>query len=408
MRRVVVSGLGVMSALGNTTATFFDSLSAGRSGVRRLSHQFAEDATPRLAAEVDFDPAKHFSRMRMNMLDRTTTLALLAARQAFADAGISVEQPEAFGVYWGTGAGGANTMEEAYRGIWQDPPARMKPATVVMAMNNAAASEISLEHGLQGPSFTYSTACSSSAVAIGEAFRAIRYGHVDCVVAGGAEAVLTMGSLQAWHSLQILAQEDPDDLATSCRPFARDRTGFVIGESGGAIVLEEVHHAMQRGANIYAELVGFGVSSDAQHVTRPSPGGQARAISFALQEARLAPSEIGYINSHGTATSVGDVAETEAIKMALGDHARRVAISSTKSMHGHLMGASGAVEFIAALLTLQHRVLPPTAHLFYPDAECDLDYVPREARQVKTLDAVMSNSFAFGGNNAVLVARRFV
>jgi 3-oxoacyl-[acyl-carrier-protein] synthase II len=407
VRRVVVTGLGVLSAVGNTPAAFFETLVAGRSGIRHLSHSFPEDATPRLAAEVDFHPAAHFTPMRASMLDRTTMLALVAARQAFADAGIPVEQPEHFGVYWGTGAGGANTTEEAYRGLWQNPPGRAKPATVVMAMNNAAASEISLEFGLQGPSLTYSTACSSAAVAIGEAFHAIRYGHVDSAIAGGADAMLTLGTLKAWRALQTVAREDEKDPATSCRPFAKDRSGFVIGEGAGALILEEADRATQRGATIYAELAGYGVSSDAQHVTKPSAAGQARAISNALREAGLTSEDIGYVNAHGTATAVGDIVETVALKMALGDGARKVRISSTKSMHGHLMGATGAVEFIAALLALRHGVIPPTAHLFHADPECDLDYVPNEARQVSGIKAVLSSSFAFGGNNAVLAAKAF-
>ncbi|MEO6022992.1 MAG: beta-ketoacyl-[acyl-carrier-protein] synthase family protein [Burkholderiales bacterium] len=407
MRRVVVTGLGVMSALGNTPGTFFDSLIAGRSGIRHWSRTFPEDPTPRLTAEVDFDPSKHFSRMRCNMLDRTSMLALLAAKQAFADSNIQVDQPEAFGIHWGTGAGGANTTEEAYRGARQDPPARVKPTIVVMAMNNAAASEISLEYGLQGPSYTYSIACSSAAVAIGEAYRAICYGHADCMVAGGADSILTIGMLKAWHALQTLALENVDDPGSSCRPFAKDRTGFIIGEGAGALILEEADHAMRRGAKIYAEIAGFGTTSDAQHITKPSPAGQARAISLALREAQLAPSDIGYVNAHGTATSVGDVAETEAMKIAFGDAARHVPISSTKSMHGHLMGATGGVEFIAALLAMQRGVVPPTAHLFHRDPDCDLDYVPLQARQLAGINAVMSNSFAFGGNNAVLIAKRF-
>ena len=407
MRRVVVTGLGVMSALGNTPPAFFDSLVAGRSGIRHLSRTLAEDPTPRLTAEVDFDPSQHFSRMRCNMLDRASMLALLAAKQAFGDANIQVEDPENFGIYWGTGAGGATTTDDAYRGARQDPPSRVKPTLVVMAMNNAAASEISLEHGLQGPSFTYSIACSSAAVAIGEAFRAIRYGHADCIVAGGSDSILNLGMLKAWHALQTLAIENADDPSSSCRPFAKDRTGFIIGEGAAALILEEKDHALKRGAKIYAEIAGFGTTSDAQHITKPSPTGQARAISLALRDAQLTPDDIGYVNAHGTATSVGDVAETAAMKIAFGDAARRVPISSSKSMHGHLMGATGGVEFIAALLAMERGVIPPTAFLYNPDPECDLDYVPLQARDAKGINAVMSNSFAFGGNNAELVAKRF-
>ena len=345
--------------------------------------------------------------MRLGTLDRTTLLALLTARQAVADAKLVVEDKDRAGVYWGTGLGGATTMEESYRQfLGNTAVARIKPSTVVMTMNNAAASEISLDFGFTGQTYTYSIACSSSAVAIGESARAIRAGYCDCVVAGGADSLLTLGSLKAWNALQTLAREDKENPATSCRPFAADRSGFVLGEGAGAIVLEELQHAERRGATIYAELAGFGASSDASHITKPSAPGQARAMAMALDDAGLAPQDIGYINAHGTATVVGDVVETEAIKTAFGDWARRVPISSTKALHGHLMGATGVVEFIAALMALRQGVIPPTAHLRYPDPACDLDYVPNEARSASAINAVMSNSFAFGGNNAVLIAKR--
>ena len=260
---------------------------------------------------------------------------------------------------------------------------------------------------MQGPSLTYSTACSSSSVALGEAFHAIARGSIKFAVAGGADAMLTTGTLKAWQALQTLAREDENDPATSCRPFAADRSGFVIGEGAGAIILEDADHAMRRGATIYAEIVGFGVSSDAQHITKPSPQGQARAIASALKVAGLNATDIGYINAHGTATSVGDVSETQALKLALGDAAKHIPISSTKSMHGHVMGASGAIEFIVTLMALKQSVLPPTAHLFTPDPQCDLDYIPLVARGVKGFKAALSNSFAFGGNNAVLAVRSF-
>ena len=407
MRRVVVTGLGVMSPVGNDPASFFANLIAGRSGVGRHSRPFAEDPTPWLTAEVPAFPTEGFSKMRLGTLDRTTLLALLTARQAVADAKLVVEDKDRAGVYWGTGLGGATTMEESYRQfLGNAAAARLKPSTVVMTMNNAAASEISLDFGFTGQTYTYSIACSSSAVAIGESARAIRAGYCDCVVAGGADSLLTLGSLKAWNALQTLAREDKENPATSCRPFAADRSGFVLGEGAGAIVLEELQHAERRGATIYAELAGFGASSDASHVTKPSAPGQARAMAMALDDAGLAPQDIGYINAHGTATMVGDVVETEAIKMVFGESARRVPISSTKALHGHLMGATGVVEFIAALMAMRQGVIPPTAHLRHPDPACDLDYVPNEARSASAINAVMSNSFAFGGNNAVLIAKR--
>ena len=409
MRRVVITGLGVMSPVGNDIATFFSNLVAGRSGIGRHSRLFAEDTTPWLTAEVGPVSTQGFTKMRLATLDRTTLIALMTARQAVADAGLKPQQPERAGVYWGTGLGGATTIEESYRQLLFSPNgARVKPATVVMTMNNAAASEISMDFGLTGPAYTYSIACSSSAVAIGEAFRAIRDGYCDCAVAGGADSLLTLGSLKAWQALQTLAHEDPDDPSSSCRPFSADRSGFVLGEGAGAIILEEKSHAKQRNAAVYAELAGFGTGSDASHITKPQAQGQARAIAMALEEAALSPADIGYINAHGTATLVGDVVETNAIKAAFGESARRVPVSSTKALHGHLMGATGVVEFLAALMAMRESVIPPTANLRKPDPECDLDYVPNIARSNVSINAVMSNSFAFGGNNAVLIAKRIV
>jgi 3-oxoacyl-[acyl-carrier-protein] synthase II len=254
---------------------------------------------------------------------------------------------------------------------------------------------------------TFSSACASSAHALGEALRAIRAGVADVIVAGGSEALLTPGTIRAWESMRTLATADQTHPSRSCKPFARDRTGLVLGEGAGALVLESEQSARSRGAHIYAELAGYGACADATHLSNPNPDGQARAMLMALRDAGLAPEDIGYINAHGTATQVGDVVETQSIKTAFGPFARNVAVSSTKSMHGHLMGAAGAVEMIASILALEYRAVPPTAHLQEPDPACDLDFVPNIARDGVALDAVMSNSFAFGGANAVLVARRY-
>jgi 3-oxoacyl-[acyl-carrier-protein] synthase II len=407
VRRVVVTGIGILSPVGNGKEAFFDGIAAARSGVRRLSASFADRLTTRIVAPVDFDGAAHFPRLKLSVLDRTTQLALIAAREAVADAALELNEDRKHraGVYWGTGMGSAHTLEDSYCGLFTDPEYRARPAIVVMIMNNAAASQISLDFGLRGPSLTYSTACSSSAVAIGEAFRAIRHGLLDCAVAGGAEALLTHGTIRAWQALQIMAIEDPEDSSASCRPFSRDRTGFVLGEGAAAIILEEAEQAITRGARVYGELAGYGSTSDAHHLTKPDSQGQARAIAQALREAELAPADIGYINAHGTATAAGDVVETQAIKLVFGDLASKVPVSSTKAVHGHLMGATGATEFIAALLAMRHGKAPPTAHLRVPDPECDLDYVPNVARSGLAIRAVISNSFAFGGNNAVLVAK---
>ena len=408
MRKVAVTGLGVISPVGSGHDGFFSALLAGRSGIRRLSAEFAPRLASRIGGEVDFDAAAFFAKPKLALLDRFSQFALVAVAQAIRDAGIEGDDPrkQSAGVYLGTGVGGAHTTEAGYVDLYLKAKDRLPPFTVVRAMNNAAAAHVSIDHGLRGPSLTYSTACSSSAVAVGEACRAIRHGYVDLAIACGAEALLTLGVIRAWEALRTLAAEDPQDPAASCRPFSRDRSGLVLGEGAGAVVLETVEHARARGAKIYAELAGYGVASDADHLTRPSQQGQAAAMRRALDDAGLDPESVGYINAHGTATLAGDPIETAAIKQVFGPHARRLAVSSTKSMHGHLMGATGVVEFIAAILALERRAVPPTAHLRVADPECDLDFVPDAGRTGVDLEAVMSNSFAFGGSNAVLVARR--
>ncbi len=307
----------------------------------------------------------------------------------------------------GSGMGGASTLEEGYIEIFQRDVPRVKPLSVLLTMNNAAASHLSLTYHLQGPNISYSTACSSSAIAIGEACRKIQHGYADIMLVGGSEAMLTHGVMKGWEALRTLALEDVIDPAASCKPFAKNRSGLVLGEGAAALVLEDAERATKRGARVYAEIVGYGCSSDACHITKPDAAGQARAMLDALHEARMQVQDIHYINAHGTATVAGDIEETKAIKQVFGRQAYRVPISSTKSMHGHLMGATGAVEFMAAVLALQHQAVPPTINLHQPDAECDLDYVPNLGRHNVELNAVMSNSFAFGGSNAVLIARRF-
>ncbi len=408
MRRVLVTGIGVICPVGGNRDEFFANLLAGKSGIRRLSLEFASRLAIRIGGEVEFDPAAHFARPKLALLDRFSQFALVAAGQAISDAGIGDDdtRKDRAGVYLGTGLGGARTMEAGYADIFLEAKDRVSPYTVVRGMNNAAAAHVSIDFGLRGPNLTFSTACSSSAVAIGEACRAIRHGYVDLAVAGGAEALLTLGVMRAWEALRTLAAEDPEDPAASCRPFSLDRSGLVLGEGAGVVVLETAEHARARGAKAYAELAGYGSTSDADHLTRPSQRGQAAAMRLALADARLAAGDIGYVNAHGTATLAGDRIEVAAIKDVFGAHARRLAVSSTKSMHGHLMGATGAVEFIASVLALYHGALPPTANLRVPDPECDLDFVPETGRRGVELCAVMSNSFAFGGSNAVLIASK--
>ena len=407
MRRAVVTGIGILSPLGSGTRPFFEALAGGRSGVRRLSAPFVEKLTTTIGAELDFDGTAHFPRRKVASLDRTTQISLVAAQEAFRDAALVLddEQKDRSGVFWGTGMGSAHSLEASYEGMFTNLEFRANPGTVVKIMNNAAASQISMDFGLRGPTVTYSVACSSSAIAIGEAYRNIRFGVMDRAIAGGAESLLTCGVIGSWQALQILALEDKLNPAVSCRPFSLDRTGFVLGEGATAIVLEEAESAQRRGVRIYAEVAGYGCTSDAAHITQPDVRGQSRAMAEALAEAHLNTEDVGYINAHGTATRAGDIVETEAIKLAFGTHAKGVPISSTKSMHGHLMGAAGATEFAAAVLAMQHGIAPPTAHLRVPDPQCDLDYVPNQARENLKIRAVMSNSFAFGGSNAVLVAK---
>jgi len=409
-RRVVITGMGVVSPVGHNPDEFFKNLMAGRSGIRRLESSFAEKLSIRIAAQIpDFNPAAHFTRMQLTGMERFSQMAMVAARQAVQDAALQItgqEQPRA-GVHMGTGIGGATTLEEGYEQIFLRDEPRVKPFSVLLSMNNAAASHISLNFHLQGPNITYSTACSSSAIAIGEASRQIRNGYADVMLAGGSEALLTYGAIKAWEALHTLALEDPNDPAASCKPFSKQRSGLVLGEGAAVLVLEDAERALKRGAKIYAEIAGYDCSSDASHITKPEAAGQARSIRNALRDARMQPEDIGYISAHGTATQAGDIEETKAIKQAFGEHAYRVPVSSTKSMHGHMMGATGAVEFMAAVLSLQHDAIPPTINLDQPDPECDLDYVPNVGRRNVGLNAVMSNSFAFGGSNAVLVAKRF-
>jgi 3-oxoacyl-[acyl-carrier-protein] synthase II len=397
-----VTGLGVVSAVGSTVPEFFDGLVAGRSGIRPLA--WREDV---VAARVDFDAEAHFSRIALGTLDRFAQFGLVAADQAVKEAGLVARDfagPRA-GVYFGSSIGGVGTIESTY-GAFLSPQGRVSPMSVVLAMANAATAHLSLRYAIHGPTLTYSIACASAAVAIGEAFRAIRDGYVDVAITGGAEALLYPGAIASWKAMRVLAAPDASHPEQSCRPFAADRGGLVLGEGAGALVLESFDHAKARGHDLLAEVAGYGVSSDATHLAKPDSAGQAAAMRAALADAGLEPSAVGYINAHGTATPVGDVVETESIREVFGAAADRVAVSSTKALHGHLLGASGAVEFIAALMALRTGTLPPTCHLAKPDPKCDLDFVPNVARRGVALQAVMCNSFAFGGTNAVLIARQ--
>jgi len=407
-RRVAVTGLGIISPCGNTIDDFSLNLLAGKSGVRRISSAYSSLLSVKIAAEVDFNPLDYFIKKQVSSMDRVNQFALAAASQAWKDSALSLDakEKERAGVYIGCSMGGANTIEDLYGQLYKHNADRVKPLTVLMVMNNASASHISIAYGLSGPCLTLSTACASSANAIGEAFRQVRDGYGDVMLAGGAEAFLNYGGFRSWESLRVLAVEDPEDPSKSCKPFSKNRTGLVLGEGAAMVVLEEMERAVRRGAPIYAELMGYGSTSDAGHITRPSLEGQARSMAEALRDAGLMPEEIDYINAHGTATQWNDLLETRAIKKVFGDYASSVPVSSTKSMHGHTMGAAGAIEFIASLLAIKNQTVPPTINLDQPDPECDLDYVPNIARKGVTVNTVMSNTFAFGGTNAALIARK--
>ncbi|MDE2120002.1 MAG: beta-ketoacyl-[acyl-carrier-protein] synthase family protein [Betaproteobacteria bacterium] len=408
MRRVAVTGIGVLSPLGCGPSEVYANARAGRSAVARIEAAFARRLLAPIAAKVaDFHPELHFEPPRLRMLDRVSQFALVAARQALDAAGTVLHgcDRERCGVFVGTGMGGGTSNDEGYATLSGEASDRIKPYTVLLGMHNAPAAWISLEHDLRGPCLSYSTACSSSAVAIGEAWRRVASGELELALAGGAEAPLAFGSLKAWEALRTLASVDRDDPAASCKPFARDRSGMVLGEGAAMLVLEPWERAVSRGAQALGEILGYGLTTDTGHITRPSVGGQAAAMRAALRSAGIAADDIDMINAHGTGTPANDATETEAIKQVFGARAARIPISATKAVHGHLLGAAGALECVLSLLALRHRSALPTMHLHAPDPACDLDYVPNVARDGVAARTVMSNSFAFGGTNAVLVVR---
>jgi beta-ketoacyl-acyl-carrier-protein synthase II len=407
VRRVVITGIGVFASTGKNADSFHETLVAGRSAIRRIQQFDPSQLSVQIGAEIpDYDPLQYFPAKRLDLLDRFSQYALIAGKEAMDSSGLQLRDEERprFGVVTGTGMGGAQTFESGYYKLFAEHVTRLHPFTIPKIMHNAATSQICMEFCAQGPALTTATACSSSGHAIGEAFHLIKYGMADVMLTGGTEAPLTFGMIRSWESVRVLATGGSDP-SKACRPFSLDREGLVMGEGAAMLVLEELEHARQRGAKIYGELAGFGMSSDASHITQPSIEGPARAVRMALAEAEVNPEEVDYINAHGTGTRVNDVTETQVIKAVFGDHARKVAISSTKSMHGHVMGSTGAVEMAATVQAIERGVIPPTANYTQPDPECDLDYVPKQAREMPVRVAI-SNSFAFGGLNAVLLVRR--
>jgi nodulation protein E len=401
-RRVAVTGVGAISALGADAAGFWASLSAGRSGIGPIEGVDCTGLRFANGAEVrGYDPAAHFERKQSDMMDRFAQLGVVAAREAVAAAGVewTPELRASAAVVTGACVGGQASEEQGFIDVYQTSRRRAHPLTVPRVMMNAAASQITMDLGVTGPAFTISSACSSANHAIGQAFWMVRSGVAELAIAGGSEAPFAFGHLRGWDAIRAVS---PD----TCRPFSRDRKGMVLGEGGAMLVLEPLEAARARGATVLAELVGFGMSADAHHLTSPSAEGAARAITAALRDAGLAPERVGYVNAHGTGTPANDPMETAAIRAVFGAHADRLAVSATKSMHGHALGAAGALEAVATVLALRHGLLPPTANFTEPDPECDLDVIPNQARAAEVEHAV-SNSFAFGGLNAVLAFRRW-
>ncbi len=408
--RVVVTGLGALSPCGLDVASTWDALVLGRSGIGPIT-QFDTDGWPvRIAGELPgLDPRDHFAHLELTRLERFAPLARVAAEQAVSDAELALPgpNPERVGVYVGTGIGGLGEIERGAASLTEYGYKGLSPFFLPRILTNMAAGNIALRHGAQGPSLCVSTACAAGNHSIGEAWSCIRSGQADVVIAGGAEACITPMAVAGFAVMRSLSRRN-DDPATASRPFDRGRDGFVMAEGAGMLVLEELGHALRRGARIYAELSGYASSNDAHHITRPPAdgAGAARCMAAALRSAGIAPDRVGYVNAHGTSTQANDPAETAALHTVFGAHAPHLAVSSTKSVTGHLLGAAGGLEAVATVLALHRELLPPTATLSEPDAACDLDYIPVHARPV-CVDVALSNAFGFGGTNACLVFRRF-
>ena len=401
MRRVAITGVGVISALGRNTAEFAESLRQGRSGIGPIESADTSQMRFQNGAEVKgYSHQPYFDDRRADFMDRFAQFAVIAAREAVLDAAVewTPELRENAAIVTGSCVGGQNTEDIGFQELYKLGHNRVHPLTIPKTMANAGASHISIEFGITGPSFTISTACSSAAHAIGQAYWMVRSGITGLAITGGSEAPFSVGILKAWEAMRVVS---PD----TCRPFSKDRRGMILGEGSAMLVLEPLDAALARGARIHAEIVGFGMSSDACHITQPSVEGAARALRAVLRDSALAPEQIGYINAHGTATLANDPTETSAIRSVFGPHAGKLAVSSTKSMHGHALGAAAALECLATVLALRDGVLPPTANYNQPDPDCDLDVIPNHARCVQ-VEYALSNSFAFGGLNAVLALRK--
>jgi nodulation protein E len=401
MRRVAITGVGAISALGRSACEFARSLREGRSGIGPIESADTTQLRFQNGAEIrGYTHQPYFEDRRADFIDRFAQFAVIAAREAVADAGVewTPELRETAAIITGSCVGGQSTEDIGFVEVYKLGHNRVHPLTIPKTMANAGASHISMEFGITGPSYTISTACSSAGHAIGQAYWMVRSGATDLALTGGSEAPFSFGILKAWEAMRVVS---PD----TCRPFSKDRRGMILGEGSGMFVLEPLEAAQARGARIHAEIVGFGMSADACHITQPSSEGAARAMRSALRDARLAPEQIGYINAHGTATPANDPTETAAIRAIFGAHADKLQVSSTKSMHGHALGAAAALECLATAIALRDGVLPPTANYNEPDPDCDLDVIPNVAREAQ-VEYALSNSFAFGGLNAVLALKK--
>ncbi|WNG56980.1 beta-ketoacyl-ACP synthase II [Archangium gephyra] len=414
-RRVVITGTGLITPLGTGTEKNWQAMLAGTSGIAPITRFDTGKIDTRIAGEVkDFQPEEFIDKREVRRMDLFAQYSLAAAEMAMRESGLPVGldkpqgyDPERVGVIIGSGIGGINSLEEQHRKGLEKGFDRVSPFFIIQMIINMAPGLISIRYGCKGPNWAPVSACATSAHAIGEAWKSIRLGETDAAIAGGSEAGITPLAMGGFSVMKAMSTRNEDPAGAS-RPFDKDRDGFVLGEGAGVVVLEELEHAKKRGARILAELVGYGANSDAYHVTAPAPEGEgaARCMRLALESARMNPEDVGYINAHGTSTPLNDVNETKAIKTVFGTHARALAVSSTKSMTGHMLGAAGGAEAVVSVLTLLRRVIPPTINQTTPDPECDLDYVPNQPREQR-VDAVMSNSFGFGGTNAVLLFKRF-
>ncbi len=401
MNRVAITGMGSISALGHNISAMSDALRGGKSAIGPLTVTPTDDLLIKIGAEVSaFDPRAHFDDKRLSLLDRCAQFAMVAAREAISVSGLHFggELGLRSAAIIGSGVGGMSTLDDNFRRLYAEGAKRFHPLTIPKMMISAAVSHITMEYGIRGPAFTVASACASANHAIGIAFQMVRSGAVEVAVTGGTESVFTLGTLKAWEAMRILA---PD----TCRPFSRGRKGLVLGEGAGMIVLENFEHAKARGAEILGEIVGFGMSSDAKDIVLPSLEGATNAMRACIADSGLPPEAVDHINAHGTGTTANDVTESRAIRAVFGGHADRLTVSSTKAMHGHALGAAGAIELVATLLAMRDGFIPPTANFVETDPDCDLDYVPNAAR-ISQIDVAMSNSFAFGGLNAVLAVRR--